>query len=65
MLAKGYDVHGLVRGQHNPKLELVRSLVPDVTLHNGDLTDLPSLIRALRAADPSEVYNLGAVSNVA
>jgi GDPmannose 4,6-dehydratase len=65
LLAKGYVVHGLVRGQHNPKLELVRSLIPDVTLHNGDLTDLPSLIRALRASDPQEVYNLGAVSNVA
>jgi GDPmannose 4,6-dehydratase len=65
LLAKGYDVHGLVRGQHNPKLELVRSLIPDVTLHNGDLTDLSSLIRALRASDPQEVYNLGAVSNVA
>jgi GDPmannose 4,6-dehydratase len=65
LLAKGYDVHGLVRGQHNPKLELVRTLVPDVTLHNGDLTDLSSLVRALRASDPSEVYNLAAVSNVA
>ena len=65
MLTKGYDVHGLVRGQHNPKLELVRALVPDVTLHHGDLTDLSSLIRALRASDPSEVYNLAAVSNVA
>src|SRR3954468_15610360 len=63
--AKGYDVHGLVRGQHNPKLELVHALVPDVVLHHGDLTDLSSLIRALRASDPQEVYNLGAVSNVA
>jgi GDPmannose 4,6-dehydratase len=58
-------VHGLVRGQHNPKLDLVRSLVPEVVLHHGDLTDLSSLIRALRAAEPQEVYNLGAVSNVA
>ena len=65
LLAKGYDVHGLVRGQHNPKLELVHDLVPDVQLHHGDLTDLASLIRALRAADPQEVYNLAAVSNVA
>src|SRR3954464_4797434 len=63
--AKGYDVHGLVRGQHNPKLELVHALVPEVVLHHGDLTDLSSLIRALRASDPVEVYNLGAVSNVA
>jgi len=65
LLAKGYDVHGLVRGQHNPKLELVHDLVPEVRLHHGDLTDLASLIRALRSADPQEVYNLAAVSNVA
>jgi GDPmannose 4,6-dehydratase len=58
-------VHGLIRGQNNPKLELVRSLVPDVRIHHGDLTDLSSLIRALRDSDPQEVYNLGAVSNVA
>jgi GDPmannose 4,6-dehydratase len=39
--------------------------VPDVRIHHGDLTDLSSLIRALRDSDPQEVYNLGAVSNVA
>ena len=38
---------------------------PTYTLHNGDLTDLSSLIRALRVSDPQEVYNLAAVSNVA
>ena len=65
LLAKGYDVHGLIRGQNNPKLDLVRSLLPDVRLHAGDLTDMSSLIRALRESDPDEVYNLGAVSFVA
>jgi GDPmannose 4,6-dehydratase len=58
-------VHGLVRGQQNPKIELVTALVPEVVLHHGDLTDLSSLLRALRASQPQEVYNLGAVSNVA
>jgi GDPmannose 4,6-dehydratase len=65
LLDKGYDVHGLIRGQNNPKLDRVRALVPDVRIHHGDLTDLSSLIRALRDSDPQEVYNLGAVSNVA
>ncbi|QDH11128.1 GDP-mannose 4,6-dehydratase [Nocardioides dongxiaopingii] len=65
LVAKGYDVHGLIRGQNNPKLDLVRELLPTVTLHNGDLTDMSSLIRALRDSDPDEVYNLGAVSFVA
>ncbi len=65
LLAKGYDVHGVIRGQNNPRRELVERLVPDVRLHNGDLTDLSSLMRALRDAEPDEVYNLGAVSFVA
>ncbi|HEX6150274.1 GDP-mannose 4,6-dehydratase [Nocardioides sp.] len=65
LLAKGYDVHGLIRGQNNPRRDLVADLVPDVRLHNGDLTDMSSLIRALRDSDPDEVYNLGAISYVA
>ena len=65
LLAKGYDVHGLIRGQNNPRRDLVENLVPDVRLHNGDLTDMSSLIRAMRDSDPDEVYNLGAISYVA
>ena len=65
LISKGYDVHGLIRGQNNPRRELVERLVPDVQLHNGDLTDLSSLMRALRDSQPDEVYNLGAVSFVA
>ncbi|RYB92335.1 GDP-mannose 4,6-dehydratase [Nocardioides glacieisoli] len=65
LLEKGYDVHGLIRGQNNPRRELVEKLVPDVQLHNGDLTDLSSLMRAMRDSDPTEVYNLGAISFVA
>jgi GDPmannose 4,6-dehydratase len=65
LLSKGYDVYGLVRGQNNPKYEMVRETVPDVHLLTGDLTDLSSLMRALDAASPAEVYNLGAISFVA
>jgi GDPmannose 4,6-dehydratase len=65
LLSKGYDVHGLIRGQNNPRRDLVEDLVPDVRLHAGDLTDMSSLIRALRESEPDEVYNLGAISYVA
>jgi GDPmannose 4,6-dehydratase len=65
LLSKGYEVFGLIRGQNNPKADLVRSVVPDVRLLHGDITDLSSLIRALSTAQPDEVYNLGAVSFVA
>jgi len=65
LLGKGYEVFGLMRGQNNPKLELVERTVPGVTLLTGDLTDFSSLIRALDASQPDEVYNLGAISYVA
>jgi len=65
LLSKGYEVYGLIRGQNNPKLDLVRTTVPGVKLVTGDLTDMSSLIRALEFAQPDEVYNLGAISFVA
>ncbi|MGW6131529.1 GDP-mannose 4,6-dehydratase [Cellulomonas sp. NPDC055163] len=65
LLSKGYEVYGLIRGQNNPKIDLVQRIVPGVKLVTGDLTDLSSLLRALNVARPDEVYNLGAISFVA
>jgi GDPmannose 4,6-dehydratase len=65
LVSKGYEVYGLLRGQNNPKADLVREVVPDVKLLTGDLVDMSSLMRALKSAEPDEVYNLGAISFVA
>ena len=65
LIAKGYEVFGLLRGQNNPRVDLVRRIVPDVKLLTGDLLDLSSLLRAMQVAQPDEVYNLGAISFVA
>lgn len=65
LVSKGYEVFGLIRGQNNPKYDLVAQTVPEVTLLTGDLTDLSSLVRAFNSAQPDEVYNLGAISFVA
>jgi GDPmannose 4,6-dehydratase len=65
LLDKGYEVHGLVRGQNNPKLEMVRETVPEMHIHTGDLMDLSSISRTLNASQPDEVYNLAAISYVA
>ena len=65
LLSKGYEVFGLIRGQNNPKFDLVRKTVPGVTLLTGDLTDVSSLVRVLGISRPSEIYNLGAISFVA
>jgi GDPmannose 4,6-dehydratase len=64
LLAKGYEVHGLVNGQRNSREEGFTKKFPDVKLHRGDLTDFSSLIQAIDCVDPDEVYNLGAISFV-
>lgn len=63
--SKGYKVFGLVRGQNNPKRALLEKSHPFVEILSGNLLDLSSLMRAFSAAQPDEVYNLGAVSFVA
>ena len=62
---KGYTVYGLLKGQNNPRSTLIRDELPFVELVHGDLCDLPSLIHAVDATQPNEVYNLGAISFVA
>jgi GDPmannose 4,6-dehydratase len=64
LAGKGYQVHGLVRGQSNPKAALVLRETPSLELVDGDLRDLSSLIAAVEQVQPDEVYNLGAVSFV-
>jgi GDPmannose 4,6-dehydratase len=61
---KGYQVFGLIRGQQNPKAELVQDENAKLELIEGDLTDLSSLIAAVEQVQPDEVYNLGAISFV-
>jgi GDPmannose 4,6-dehydratase len=55
----------MVKGQNNPRAELLRDEFPFVNLVSGDLADLPSLVSAIEACQPDEVYNLGAISFVA
>ena len=64
LIGKGYQVHGMIRGQNNPKGRIVQDEIPEIELINGDLTDLSSLIAAVEQVQPDEVYNLGAISFV-
>lgn len=66
LLSKGYEVHGLVRRSStypatNDRIEHIRE---KLHLHYGDLMDPFSLMWALKASKPDEVYNLGAMSHV-
>jgi GDPmannose 4,6-dehydratase len=65
LLEQGYEVHGMVRRSSTEKFERIEHLRDRITLHQGDLLDQRSLVDALRAARPDEVYNLAAMSYVA
>jgi GDPmannose 4,6-dehydratase len=64
LLSKGYEVFGLVRRLSVPNTTNISGFVDRVTLIDGDLTDSSSLDRAVREAEPDEIYNLGAQSFV-
>jgi GDPmannose 4,6-dehydratase len=66
LLDKGYRVFGLHRRTSVPNTERLHYLgvADDVVLLEGDVLDQGSIARALRAADPEEVYNLAAQSFV-
>jgi GDPmannose 4,6-dehydratase len=65
LLEKGYDVHGMVRRASTEKFDRIEQIRDRITLHQGDLLDQRSLVDALRASKPSEIYNLAAMSFVA
>jgi GDPmannose 4,6-dehydratase len=64
-LEKGYTVHGLVRRSSTERFDRIEHLRDRITLHQADLLDQRSLVDALRAAQPDEIYNLAAMSFVA
>ncbi|MEA2430713.1 MAG: GDPmannose 4,6-dehydratase [Thermoleophilaceae bacterium] len=64
LLAKGYEVFGVVRGSPlapYPNLERVRD---DIQLLQGDLLDQMTLLDAITRSEPDELYNLAATSFV-
>lgn len=64
LLAKGYEVHGVVRRASSDNLQRVRHLLDSIEVHQGDLIDQNSLTRLISDVRPDEVYNLAAQSFV-
>lgn len=71
LLAKGYEVYGIIRRSSSFNTGRIDSIyqdphVPDSRLRlvYGDLNDASSLNRILRTIRPDEIYNLGAQSHV-
>jgi GDPmannose 4,6-dehydratase len=71
LLAKGYEVHGMVRRSSSFNTGRIDHLYRDphekdvrMFLHYGDLNDASSINTLLRGIHPDEIYNLGAQSHV-
>ena len=71
LLAKGYEVHGLIRRASTFNTSRIDHLYADphthgvrLFLHYGDLTDGSAMARLLARVQPDEIYNLAAQSHV-
>ncbi|MGW6277579.1 GDP-mannose 4,6-dehydratase [Kribbella sp. NPDC055071] len=71
LLAKGYEVHGLIRRASTFNTRRIDHLYEDpqakdkrLYLHYGDLTDGSRLVTLLASIQPDEVYHLAAQSHV-
>ena len=71
LLAKGYEVHGIIRRSSSFNTERIDHIYRDphekdvrLFLHYGDLNDASSINKVLRDVRPDEIYNLGAQSHV-
>lgn len=71
LVAKGYEVHGIIRRSSSFNTSRIDHLYEDpeiygrtLFLHYGDLIDPSSLNRLLEKIEPDEIYNLAAQSHV-
>jgi GDPmannose 4,6-dehydratase len=71
LLAKGYEVHGIVRRSSSFNTERLEGIYQDphaadyrLRLHYGDLEDGSSLASLVQKIAPDELYNLAAQSHV-
>ena len=66
LLAKGYDVHGVIRRSSVDFRERIAHLEgkPHFHLHSADMTDSMSLVKLVGKVLPTEIYNLAAQSHV-
>jgi GDPmannose 4,6-dehydratase len=64
LLERGYEVIGMVRRSSTENFERIAHIGDRISLRQGDLLDLSSLIEIVRDTRPDEVYNLAAQSFV-
>ena len=64
LLAKGYEIYGMVRRSSSENVERISHIQDRIHLRQADLLDQLSLIELLKDVKPHEIYNLAAMSFV-
>jgi GDPmannose 4,6-dehydratase len=64
LLAKGYQVSGMIRRASTENVDRIAHIVGDINLVQGDLLDQLSLMSVVEETKPTELYNLAAQSFV-
>jgi GDPmannose 4,6-dehydratase len=64
LLAKGYNVVGMVRRSSTVTFQRIKQIQDDIAIIQGDLHDQSSLVDLIERYRPDEVYNLAAQSFV-
>ena len=64
LLAKGYQVFGMVRRSSTETIQRIEHIKDQITLLQGDLLDPGSLAKVVEESRPDEIYNLAAQSFV-
>jgi GDPmannose 4,6-dehydratase len=64
LLEKGYRVYGLIRRHAVPYFPNIKHILDRIVLLDADLADFTSLISAIKACRPDEIYHLAAQSYV-
>lgn len=63
-LKDGMEVHGLVRRASSSNTSRIDHILPQITLHEGDILDLGNLVNLMHAVRPDWIFNLAAQSHV-
>ncbi len=64
LVSENIEVYGVVRRVASRNMDVIRNLLPEITLLSGDISDYVSIRNAVKTANPDIIFHLAALSPV-
>jgi len=65
LYSKGYNIVGIIKNNTDPKKIIwIKSVIPNITLFNLDITNKNEIYECIKNTLPSEIYNFAGVSDI-